>query len=411
MMHRSLLATLLLVAPALSAQTIDTTLALKYRVSAVNARRIQPEAYWSAIAPFLRTGFTVDSIGRSSQGRPLRSIRFGNGPTTVLLWSQMHGDEATATLALADIIRYLSEARGDSLRQRLERSLTIVMIPMLNPDGAAKWQRENAGGIDINRDVRRLSTPEARALKGTHDRYRPAFGFNLHDQGARVRAGPPGPQVAIALLPPATNEAGTYDSVRTRARKVTALIAERLARDIPGRIAKYDDSFNARAFGDLMQTWGTSTILIESGALPNDPDKQRLRGINVVAILTALDAMATGAVDRVDPRAYDSLPFNTSGAYDLIIKGARIVLPGQAPYLADIAVNYDDAVARTGPRLREVGDLDNAVAFETIDAAGVYFHPRAAMLTTTPGGTYLKAGSPLEYDLRRGAAPTSEVIR
>jgi hypothetical protein len=405
-----LLVALLLPAP-LAAQAIDTSLALRYRVAAVNARRIQPEAYWSALGPFLRTGFTVDAIGTSAQGRPLRSVRFGTGPVKVLLWSQMHGDEATATLALADIIRYLGEARNDSLWQRLERSLTIVMIPMLNPDGAARWQRENAGGIDINRDVRRLSTPEARALKATFDRYRPSFGFNLHDQGARVRAGPPGPQVAIALLPPAVDSSGGYDSVRTRARKVTALIADRLGRDIPGRIAKYDDSFNPRAFGDLMQAWGTSTILIESGALPGDPDKQRLRGINVVAILTALDAMATGAVDRADPKGYETLPFNTSGAYDLVIRGAKVVLPGQAPYLADLAFNYDDAVARTGPRLREVGDLEGAVAFTRIDAAGAFFHPSAGMLTTTPAGAYLRLGAPMEYDLRQGADPASPLIR
>jgi hypothetical protein len=410
-MKRPLLLLALLAPAPLGAQAIDTTLALRYRVAAVNARRIQPEAYWAAIAPFLRAGFTVDSIGTSSQGRPLRSIRFGTGPTKVLLWSQMHGDEATATLALADIIRYLAEARNDSLRQRLERSLTIVMIPMLNPDGAARWQRENAGGIDINRDARRLSTPEARALKTTFDRYKPSFGFNLHDQGARVRTGSPGEQVAIALLPPAIDSTGGYDSVRTRARKVTALLAERLSRDIPGRIAKYDDSFNPRAFGDLMQAWGMSTVLIESGALPGDPDKQRLRGINVVALLTALDAMATGVVDRVDPHAYETLPFNTSGAFDLIVRGAKIVLPGQAPYLADLAFNYDDAVARTGPRLREVGDLDQAVAFNVIDATGAFFHPSTGMLTTTPAGAYLRLGAPMEYDLRRGPEPTSPLVR
>lgn len=410
-MKRALLLLALLAPTALAAQAIDTTLALRYRVAAVNARRIQPEAYWTALAPYLRSGFTVDSIGTSSQGRPLRSVRFGNGPTKVLLWSQMHGDEATATLALADIIRYLSEAKNDSLRQRLDRALTVVMIPMLNPDGAARWQRENAGGIDINRDARRLSTPEARALKATFERYRPSFGFNLHDQGARVRAGQPGEQVAIALLPPATDSAGGYDSVRTRARKVTALLADRLARDIPGRIAKYDDSFNPRAFGDLMQAWGMSTILIESGALPGDPDKQRLRGINVVAILTALDAMATGAVDRSDPKGYDVLPYNTSGAYDLIIRRAKIVLPGQAPFLADLAFNYDDAVARTGPRLREVGDLDNAVSFNVIDAAGAYFHPSTGMLTTSPGGAYFRLGAPMEYDLRQGPEATSPLIR
>ena len=76
-----------------------------------------------------------------------------------MLWSQMHGDESTATMALADIFRFLVEAPGDSLRERLRNRLTIVFIPMLNPDGAEVFQRENAVGIDVNRDARRLSTP------------------------------------------------------------------------------------------------------------------------------------------------------------------------------------------------------------------------------------------------------------
>jgi hypothetical protein len=410
-MRRMLLAVLLLAPALVSAQTIDTTLALRYRVAAAAERRISPEAYGYAIAPFLRKGFNVEALGNSTLGRPLRAIRFGNGPTTVLLWSQMHGDEATATLALADIIRYLAEAPNDPLRQRLERSLTIVMIPMLNPDGAARWVRENAQGIDVNRDVRRLTTPEARALKLAHERYHPAFGFNLHDQSARVRAGPAGPQVAISLLPPAFNEAGAYDSVRSRARRLTAVIATRLEQEIPGRIAKYDDEFNPRAFGDLMQSWGTSTILIESGALPDDPDKQRLRALNVVGILAALDAIATGAVDQADPQAYDALPLNTPAAFDLLIRGGRIVFPGGAPFRADLGINYDDAASRTGPKVRAVGDLEEAVAMDTLDATGLYLHARPLMLSTNGWAHFLRPGAPLDYELRRGTERTSPLIR
>lgn len=40
-------------------------------------------------------------------------------------------------------------------------------------------------GVDINRDARRLATPEGRALKSLHDRLKQEFGFNLHDPCAR----------------------------------------------------------------------------------------------------------------------------------------------------------------------------------------------------------------------------------
>ena len=51
-------------------------------------------------------------------------------------------------------------------------------------------------------------------------------------------------------------------------------------------------------------------MLVESGALPGDPEKQRLRALNVVALLSALDAIATGHYRQADPRAYERLPGN-----------------------------------------------------------------------------------------------------
>jgi hypothetical protein len=104
------------------------------------------------------------------------------------------------------------------------------------------------------------------------------FGFTLHDQNARTHAGHGGLQSAIALLPPAYDEAKSYNQVRARARLVAATLARIFAYAIPGRIAKYDDTYNPGAFGDLMQEWGTGTVLIESGArLPALQRRRRKR--------------------------------------------------------------------------------------------------------------------------------------
>ena len=387
-------------------------IAEQYRVAAITSRRFTQEAYWQAIAPSTASGaLRSEEIGRSLQGRAIRSVTFGTGPTTVLLWSQMHGDEATATMALADIFRFLSEATTDPLRERLRERLTIVFVPMLNPDGAELFQRENAAGIDINRDARQLATPEGRTLKSLRDRLRPDFGFNLHDQGARVLAGPRGKQVGIALLAPPYSNDRAYNDVRSRARLVAAVIARALGEEIPGRIARYDDTFNPRAFGDLMQQWGTSTVLIESGALPDDPEKQRLRALNVGGLLAALDAIATGSYATADPNAYESLPANRGGASDLIVVGGQLVLPAMSPVRADIAFTYDDALARAGPRVRDVGDLREIVAIDTIDASGLFLHPQQSALTTEKGGVWLRIGAAGAMDIRRGADPASALVR
>ena len=384
----------------------------RYRNPGVSTRRFTHQDFWTAVDASIKSpDARVETIGRSMLGRDIRAVTFGAGPTRVLLWSQMHGDESTATMALADIFRFLSEAGASPLRQRLLRDLTIVFVPMLNPDGAELFQRQNATGIDVNRDARRLVTPEARALKALRDRVQPRFGFNLHDQSARTRAGENGPASGIALLPPAYDEAKSYNDVRARARLVAATLATAFAFEIPGRVAKYDDEYNARAFGDLMQQWGTSTVLIESGALPGDPEKQRLRALNFAGILLALDAIATRGYEAADAGAYERLPFNEGGAFDLLVRGGQLVLPGKPPMLADVAINYDDAVARTGGRVRDVGDLADVVAIDTVDAGGLYLHLSQDALTVTPAGPMLRLGAPAAIDMRRGPNQASDLVR
>jgi hypothetical protein len=387
-------------------------LAERYKVAAISERRFTHNDFWRAVERSTNSSaLRTEQIGTSLLGRPIRSVTFGTGPTKVLLWSQMHGDESTATMALADIFRFLAEAANDSLRERLRTRLTIAFIPMLNPDGAEVFQRENAVGIDVNRDARRLSTPEGQTLKKMHETFRPEYGFNLHDQNARTRVGRRGVQSAIALLAPAYDSMLSYNSVRGKAWLVAAALATMFANEIPGRVAKYDDAFNPRAFGDLMQQWGTSTVLIESGALPDDPQKQRLRALNVAAIFGALDAIATSSFGVVKAEVYESLPYNQGGAFDVLVMGGQLVLPGKAPMPVDIAINYDDAVARQRGRVRDSGDLGDAIGIDTVNASGLFLHPTADALQTTPAGPMLRLGAMAEFELRRGPSATSELVR
>src|SRR5690554_3964400 len=50
----------------------------------------------------------VTEIGKSVLGKPIYHVRYGEGPQAVLLWSQMHGNEPTATMALMDLFNFLS---------------------------------------------------------------------------------------------------------------------------------------------------------------------------------------------------------------------------------------------------------------------------------------------------------------
>ncbi|MBK7342664.1 MAG: hypothetical protein IPJ06_05830 [Saprospiraceae bacterium] len=113
--------------------------------------------------------FGVSVAGHSVQGREIRAVTWGDGPVKVLLWTQMHGDEPTATLATLDLWNALQDERFLPERKKLNERLTLIFLPLLNPDGAEVYERQNALGIDLNRDALRLTSPEARILKHWRD--------------------------------------------------------------------------------------------------------------------------------------------------------------------------------------------------------------------------------------------------
>ena len=279
-------------------------------VVGLSRRSLTHRSLWDHLEPILEreTGPHRREIGESVEGRPLYAVDFGGGPIRVMLWSQMHGDEPTATLALADLLGYMVENADDPVVRRINERLTVAAILMLNPDGAERRRRENAQGIDLNRDARRQASPEARALAEAHAQFSPHFGFNLHDQS--LRTAEDGRAVAISLLAPPHDEQASDLPTRTRAKRLAAVI--RMAADslVDGRVTRYEEPYNSQAFGDAMQNWGTSTVLIETGAWEDDSDKEYLRQVNFALLLIALDAIATGSFEYVDLGIYDTLPSN-----------------------------------------------------------------------------------------------------
>ena len=373
------------------------------RVSGLDDRRFDHDTYWRSVEPYLGRSVTSQPAGESGEGRTIRHLTFGSGPTTVLLWSQMHGNESTASMALADIVRFFDESSDHPLARRIAEGSTVHLIPMLNPDGAERFQRRNAQGIDVNRDARRLQTPEGRTLKAVRDEVAPDFGFNLHDQGAAIRVGESNRGVAIALLAPAFNEARDVDDKRRRAMQVASLLIEAMDPLVGGHIAKYDDTFNPRAFGDLMGAWGASTVLIESGAWQDDPQKQHLRRTNFVGILSALDAIATGRYAEYDPAVYEALEYNGRRVTDLLIAGGTIAVPGLPLLRADMLVNFERPLLREEALIVDIGDMGESEAQDTLDVSGLYLIPTEEALDETGG---LDTGSPAHFIVTEDAEGT-----
>lgn len=357
-------------------EELDALYDARIRVPGLEERRFQPEHWWNIVDPVLAgPRFRIEPLGQSAQGRPLRHVAWGDGGTSVLLWSQMHGDESTATMALADLFRFLAEHPAHPVVQRVRAATTLHFLPIVNPDGAARFQRRNAQGIDINRDARALVSPEARALHALRERVRPAFGFNLHDQQVGYRAGGSERGTAIALLAPAFNEAREVDPARARAIELAVAVRAVLEPYVGGHIAKWDDTYNPRAFGDLTAGAGVSTLLIESGGIEGDLHKQRLRKLNFLALVGALDAIAAGSHEGLSRQPYEELPENGEVWPDLLISGATLALPGQPQAKVDVLVDFEDPLLERGGRIEDLGDLSHAQARRVIRADGLYLLP------------------------------------
>jgi hypothetical protein len=328
--------------------------------------------------------FTVEKAGESVEGRAIHHVRVGSGPLRVLLWSQMHGDEPTATSALFDLFEYLRRHRADAVVQRLLASLTLHAVPMLNPDGAERFQRRNAQSIDINRDALKLQTPEGRTLKALRDRIRPRIGFNLHNQGWRTSVGEPPKPAAISLLSVAYDEARSENEGRILTKKVCAIIRDALEPFAPGQIGRYDDEFEIRAFGDNITLWGTPVVLIETGPWPSaQPDGPLVR-LNFIALVAALDALASKRVESADPRRYESLPVNEARMFYIVIRNATVINgAGVPPFVADIGLGASRRVRGAKGRrevqiavtIDDMGDLRTSGGLTTIDATGMTVVP------------------------------------
>src|SRR5690606_2236569 len=128
----------------------------------------------------LTSEFDVRQVGKSVQGRTIRSITLGNGPIRIMMWSQMHGNESTTTKSVLDLINYLRA--GSELARLILKNCTIAIIPMLNPDGAIAYTRVNANAVDLNRDAQDRTQPESIALHELYQNFKPDYCFNLHDQ-------------------------------------------------------------------------------------------------------------------------------------------------------------------------------------------------------------------------------------
>ena len=365
----------------------------KQHVSRIEPSQVRHRDLQKYLDELKKTGLKVETVGASYGGREIYQAEWGTGATKVFMWSQMHGDEPTATSALVDMLAFLQTNGKKSWMKELKNALTIRVVPMLNPDGAELYQRRNLQFIDINRDARDLQTPEGRLLKKLRDAWQPDIGFNLHNQNALTTVGKTNRQATISLLAVSGNAQGAFDEKHLRAKRVCAVMISALETFIKGNIGRYDDAYNPRAFGDQISAAGTPVILIETGALHNK-DEMYLVRLNFVAYLSALKSLVDKSEQKADAKIYDALPFNNSGnLYSFIFRRANVVNYAGAneAFSADVAVNAERRRAgETAPTfVQDIGDLQIYSALDEYDARDFYLVAKNGLLKIGSTGDFL----------------------
>ena len=319
----------------------------------------------------LNTNNQVKIIGYSVLNKPIYSYEIGTGETRIYLWSQMHGNESTTTKALFDFINVLNSK--SEFANKLLSTFTFYAIPILNPDGAALYTRENANKIDLNRDSQNLTQPESNVLRSVFDTFKPHYCFNLHDQRTIFGAGDTGKPATVSFLSPSYNEQRDINHNRLKAINLIAGINDVLQEYIPGQVGRFDDSFNINCIGDTFQFLGVPTILFEAGHFPDDYQREITRKFVFFSLISSFELLSEN--DLVDNRINDYLNISQNKVvfYDFMYKNIKINYDG-IEIITNFVAQYKEELIEDkihfNAYIAEVGDLENYFGHYEYDAKG-----------------------------------------
>ncbi|MBG6111301.1 hypothetical protein H4V97_000407 [Flavobacterium sp. CG_23.5] len=322
----------------------------------------------------LNTNNELKIIGESVLKKPIYTYQIGVGKTRIFLWSQMHGNESTTTKALFDFVSVL---KSDSeLAKKMLNAFTFCCIPMLNPDGAKLYTRENANKVDLNRDSQILSQPESKLLRAVFEEFQPHYCFNLHDQRTIFGVSDIGMPATLSFLAPSYNEEREINDSRLKAINLIAAINEVLQEYLPNQIGRFDDSFNINCIGDTFQYLGVPTLLFEAGHFPNDYQREETRKYVFMALISGFMTLCENVIVVNGINKYLNIPQNKVVFYDFIYKNIKINYDGNE-IITNFAAQYKEELIENqisfNAYITQIGNLENYFGHFEYDANGALY--------------------------------------
>ncbi len=127
---------------------------------------------------------SLEIIGHTHQEREIPALKissgeFGADPSKVrvMIFSMLHGNEQSAKEGALLLVN----AFANRELNRFLRDIDLIVVPLVNADGAEVNRRQNAQGLDLNRDHVLLMAPENRALHALFNRYLPEVTVDVHE--------------------------------------------------------------------------------------------------------------------------------------------------------------------------------------------------------------------------------------
>jgi hypothetical protein len=270
----------------------------------------------------LKKSFKVKVEGKSEKDKNIYSVRIGSGKTKILLWSQMHGNESTTTKGLFDFMNFLQSEDENAVF--IKNNYILLCIPILNPDGADLYTRENANNIDLNRDAFNVTQTESKLLRSLYLDFKPDFCYNLHDQRTIFGTKNTGLPATMSFLSPSYNNECEFNDVRLKAVKRINKINNSLNVYIPNQIGRFDDAFNVNCIGDYFTTQGTPTILFEAGHYKNDYQRDEVRKYVFISLVSSLLCGETENHISGELEDYLRIPQNSKCFFDFVYRNVKI---------------------------------------------------------------------------------------
>ncbi|MFY8187172.1 MAG: M14 family metallopeptidase [Flavobacterium sp.] len=346
----------------------------QYKQSQIEGRYITQE-HLNSVYESLKMASEKIQLGVSVLNEPIFGFQFGHGTTKILIWSQMHGNESTTTKSLIDFIAFLKSATDDS-KMFLSR-FTFFIIPMLNPDGAKLYTRENANGIDLNRDFLNLSQPESNFLMRAFHSFKPDFCLNLHDQRSIYGVGKKMKSATVSFLSPAFNAQRDVNETRLKAMQMIVAMKKSLSAFIPNQIGRYDDSYNRNCAGDTFQSFGVPTILFEAGHFQDDYLREKTRFFIFIALISGISSINENDIVSNIIADYMKIPQNNPCFFDIVYRNIKIRYEN-SDLITNFAAQYSEEISSHGwlqkAKIVSIGDLRNFKGHVEIDAQNQLFN-------------------------------------